>query len=160
MTMTDSDLPARRDVVSDVGLDEVQPVVRRHRGAKGRSDRSTSGGAQRRPGRGSRPASLWWQVGTTAVFAILLVGLVVVGYRASLLITGGGASKVTDPKAPGYVAEVRPTPVDMVAVTGDDGSLASVLIVATSPSGTGGTVSVLPASVAPGPGADNFYLTL
>ncbi len=94
------------------------------------------------------------------MFAILLVGLVVVGYRASLLITGGGASKVTDPKAPGYVAEVRPTPVDMVAVTGDDGSLASVLIVATSPSGTGGTVSVLPASVAPGPGADNFYLTL
>lgn len=156
--MTDSDLPAGEAVPPGVDVGEVARVVRRPR-----SDDGRRAGRPRGTGRTRHPSArrgLWWQLGTTAAFAVLLVGLVVVGYRASLLITGGGTSKVTDPKAPGYVAEVRPTPVDMVAVTGDDGALASVLIIATSQSGSGGTVSVLPWTVAPGAGADGAYRNL
>lgn len=142
----------------EVADDDVVPVVRRRRVDSGATSRGSV-----RPGRptgSGRVRTVWWQLGTTFAFLALLLGLAVTGYRASLLITGGGTSKVTDPKAPGYVAEVRPTPVDLVAVTGDDGSLASVLVVATPQSGTGGTVSVLPSTVAPGPGADNAYRSL
>lgn len=103
---------------------------------------------------------MWWQLGTTLVFVALIVGLAVAGYRASLLITGGGTEKVTDPKAPGYVAEVRPTPVDMVALTAEDGSLAGVLIVSTSTAGAGGTVSALPANVSGSPGESGEYPSL
>lgn len=158
MTMTDSDVPAGAGGSSDgPTVVEVEPVVRRRR--SGVDGSGTGPGRPRRPRR-ARGRTVWWQLGTTVGFAVLLVALAVVGYRASLSITGGGASKVTDPKAPGYVAEVRPTPVDLVAVTAEDGSLASVLIVTTPPSGSGGTVSVLPATVAAGPGTDNHYLSL
>jgi hypothetical protein len=100
---------------------------------------------------------VWWQLGTTLAFVVLLVGLAVTGYRASLLITGGGTDKVTDPKAPGYVAEVRPTPVDLVAVTAEDGSLAAALIVSSSGGDAGGTVSALPATMSAGPGEDGLF---
>jgi hypothetical protein len=90
---------------------------------------------------------LWLQALTTFVFLALLVGLGWAGYQASLRITGGGEAKVTDPNAPGYVAEVRPTPVDMVAVTDASGALVSVLVVTEGADGKGGTVSVLPATV-------------
>ncbi len=54
----------------------------------------------------------------TLVAVVLLVGLATVGYRSTLKITGGRESEVTDPAAPGYVAEVRPTSVQLVAITG------------------------------------------
>ncbi|MDQ2677948.1 MAG: LytR C-terminal domain-containing protein [Actinomycetota bacterium] len=54
----------------------------------------------------------------TVVSVVLLAGLGVVGYRSTLKITGGRESEVTDPAAPNYVAEVRPTSVRLVAVTG------------------------------------------
>lgn len=82
--------------------------------------------------------------------------LALVGYRASRLITGGGTERVTDPAAPGFVAEVRPTPVDLVAVTTEDGALAGVLIAAASADG-GGTVSALPATISAGPGEDGLF---
>ena len=101
---------------------------------------------------------MWWQLATTVVFVALIVGLAFAGYRASRLITGGSAEKVTDPKAPNFVAEVRPTPVDLVAVTAPDNSLAGVLIV--SGASKGGTVSALPATMSPGPGDDGLYATI
>ncbi len=159
MTMTDSDVPTGVPSASSVAADgEVTRVVRRRRSEhpepRGRSARRSRSGSRR------REHTVWWQLATTIGFTGLLIGFAVTGYRASLLITGGNASKVTDPKAPGYVAEVRPTPVDMVAVTADDGSLASVLIITTPQSGSGGTVSVLPATIAAGPGPDGLYRSL
>lgn len=99
-----------------------------------------------------------WQFATTVVFMALIVGLAFVGYRASRMITGGSAEKVTDPKAPNFVAEVRPTPVDLVAITTQDGSLAGVLIV--SGAAKGGSVSALPATMSPGPGEDGLYASI
>ena len=122
--------PASGAATDDVGPDDYVPVVRRR--AKVRKKRQRMLGVQ---------------VATSLLFVALLVGLAWVGYQASLRITGGGSSKVTDPDAPGYVAEVRPTPVDMVAVTNDAGELASVLVVTEGADGKGGTVSALPASV-------------
>jgi len=135
---------SRDDASTEVSGSDVAPVVRRRRAEQQRS---------RRTGR----RTVWWQLGTTVLFGVLLVALAAVGYRASLLITGGGTDRVTDPAAPGYVAEVKPTPVDMVAVTAEDGSLASVLVVSTPVSGSAATVSVLPASMAMGPGVEGSY---
>ena len=100
---------------------------------------------------------MWWQLATTILFVALLAGLAFTGYRASRLITGGGTDTVTDPAAPGYVAEVRPTPVDLVAITTDSGDLAGVLIVSGASAESGGTVSALPATVAAGPGESGLY---
>lgn len=135
---------SRSDAPTQVSGADVAPVVRRRRAEQQR---------KRRVGR----RTAWWQLGTTLLFAVLLLALAVIGYRASLLITGGGTDRVTDPSAPGYVAEVKPTPVDLVAVTAEDGSLASVLVVSTPVSGSDATVSVLPASMAMGPGVDASY---
>lgn len=54
----------------------------------------------------------------SVVFVALLVSLAFVGYRSALKITGGRSSEVTDPAAPGYVAEVRPTSVRLIGFTG------------------------------------------
>ncbi|UDY35754.1 LytR C-terminal domain-containing protein [Dermatobacter hominis] len=151
--MTATDSGPTTDVEPPAGADpgsEVTVVRRR------RAEQSKSGGRARRGGV-DRGRTVWWQLGTTLAFVALLVGLAVVGYRASLLITGGGTDKVTDPKAPGYVAEVRPTPVDLVAVTTDDGTLAAALIVSSSGGDAGGTVSALPATMSAGPGEDGLY---
>lgn len=108
------------------------PVVRRNRGA----------GQQQR--RKRRQKLLTAQIATTVVFVALIAGLGWVGYEASLRITGGGGDKVTDPEAPGYVADVKPTAVDLAAVTTADGRLASVLVTVPGEDGTGGTVVALP----------------
>lgn len=124
--------PGAANAGTVVGVDgaAVVPVVRRR--GKVRKDRRRV---------------LRLQVLSTVVFVGLLAGLGWVGYRSSLRITGGVTAKVTDPTKPGYVAEVRPTPVDMVAVTDSSGALASVLVVAAGPDGKGGTVSALPSKV-------------
>ena len=165
--------------------DAVAPVVRRRRAEQGRTGRGAraasptdsvdltdrsdhfdqTGAPVRRSG-GSRPGgrsgrgrhTVWWQLATTMAFVLLIVGLAFAGYRASRLITGGSAEKVTDPKAPNFVAEVRPTPVDLVAITAPDDSLAGVLIV--SGAAKGGTVSALPATMSPGPGEDGLMATI
>ena len=111
--------------------DEFAPVVRRRpRTQKKKKSRRV----------------LWLQVGSTLLFVAVLAGLGWAGYQASRKITGGGNAKVTDPSEPGYVAEVRPTPVDLVAVTDASGALASTLVVTEGAGGKGGSVSVLPAS--------------
>jgi hypothetical protein len=124
---------------------EVAPVVRRSRARTKQRSRTT----------------LYLQAGCTFLFVALLAGLGWVGYQSSLRITGGGTARVTNPKEPGYVAEVKPTPVDMVAVTDSTGALASVLIVTSGADGKGGTVSALPASVvAPGfEGGEPIFLS-
>ncbi len=142
-TTAPGDPDVRSDAPVVVGEEEagggdgggVAPVVRRGRAVKKR-----------------RTRVVWLQAGATVLFAVLLVGLAWVGYQASRHITGGEA-QVTDPKAPGYVAEVKPTTVDLVAVTGADGKLVSALIVTAGDDGKGGSVSALPASVV-APSAD------
>jgi hypothetical protein len=58
------------------------------------------------------------QAAVTAVFVVALVALGWVGWNTALRITGGTASEVTDPDAPGYVAAVKPTGVTLIAFTG------------------------------------------
>src|SRR5690606_33209178 len=91
------------------GTTEVRPVGRRRV-------------AQRR--RGLRRLTLA-QAGFTLLAAAVLAGLVLLGWRSAMRITGGRDEVVTDPTAPGYVAEVLPTAVTLVAVTGDAGELIS-----------------------------------
>ena len=76
-----------------------------------------------------------------------LVGLGVVGYRSALRITGGRSAAVTDPALPGYTAEVRPTPVDLVAFTSADGRLAAAALFVGGPGGKGGTVVPVPSTL-------------
>ena len=151
MTATDSGPTTHVDPTADRDVDpHAVTVVRRRRSEQTGRGRGRTGGKG-----GTR--TVWWQLGTTLAFVALLVGLAFTGYRASLLITGGGTKKVTDPKAPGYVAEVRPTPVDLVAVTAEDGTLAAALIVSGSGAEAGGTVSALPATMSAGPGEDGLF---
>jgi hypothetical protein len=150
MTATDSGPTTHVEPPAAADADAEPVVVRRRRTEQARGRR----GRGRRPGSAER--TVWWQLGSTAVFVALLIGLAVTGYRASLLITGGGTGKVTDPKAPGYVAEVRPTPVDLVAVTAEDGALAGALIVSTT-GASERTVSAVPATMAAGPGEDGLF---
>lgn len=84
------------------------------------------------------------QVATSVVFAAAVVVLGYVGYRATLLITGGTNLEVTDPEAPGFVAEVQPTPTDLVAITDAEGNLAAAVILVAGEGGSGGTVIPLP----------------
>lgn len=76
-----------------------------------------------------------------------LVGLGVVGYRSALRITGGGRDTVTDPALPGFTAEVRPTPVVLVAFTSADGRLAAAALFVGGPGGKGGTVVPVPSTL-------------
>lgn len=87
------------------------------------------------------------QVATTVVFVGLVAGLGWVGYRSTLSITGGSSLEVTDPEAPGFVAEVKPTPVDLLALTDADGALVAGLMLAAGPEGAGGVVMPLPADM-------------
>jgi hypothetical protein len=139
MTTTARNQPASARVGEDPagpGGDEVVvPVVRR------RTQERQLKETQRR-----RHRTTGWLLATTVVFLGLLAGLAFVGYRASLKITGG-TSSVTDPAAPGYVAEVQPTPVDLVAITDDEGGLAGAVIVTAGAGGKGGTVIPVPAEL-------------
>lgn len=81
-----------------------------------------------------------WQAASTGLFLVLLVVLVFFGYRAALEIGGGSDTRITDPEAPGYLADPVPTPVDAYVVLGDEGLYASSLLVVPDGSGEGGTV--------------------
>lgn len=59
------------------------------------------------------------QAAATGLFVVALVALGWVGWNTALRITGGTASEVTDPDAPGYVAAVKPTGVTLIAFTGE-----------------------------------------
>ncbi len=114
---------------------EVAPVVRRRHGQE--SD------GRARPGRGARRlrrrrTTGWW-VAATVLSVVAAGALGWLGWQASLKITGGTPA-VTDPSAPDYVAEVEPTPVELVAVEDAAGALAAALIVVLEPDGSGGTV--------------------
>lgn len=80
------------------------------------------------------------QAGTTALFVVLLVALVFVGYQATLKVGGGTETRVDDPAAPGYVAAPVPTPVDAYVAVDRDGKYVSSLLVVPDGSGAGGTV--------------------
>lgn len=55
---------------------------------------------------------------TTAFFVVGLIALVWLGWSAALRITGGGnPTEVSEPDEPGYVAEVNPTGVTLLAFT-------------------------------------------
>jgi hypothetical protein len=80
------------------------------------------------------------QTGISVLFVVLLVGLVFVGYQATLKVGGGTDSRITDPAEPGYLADPLPTPVDAYVAVDDDGNYASSLLVVPDGSGAGGTV--------------------
>lgn len=107
---------------------EVQPVVRRRVARR-----------RRRQRRITVVQSLF-----TVLAAAALIGLVVVGWRSAMRITGGSEEVVTDPAAPGYLAEVRPTATTLVAVTGDGGELITMLVVVADPAS--GRMTVAPMS--------------
>jgi len=104
----------------------------------------------RRPGR-RRKEQRKLTVAQGVVVALLVAALValgVAGYRSALRITGGSGSTVTDPALPGYTAEVRPTRVQLLAVTSADGGLAAAALVVGGPGGKGGTVVPVPSTLA------------
>lgn len=91
-----------------------------------------------------------FQAMASVVFVALLGALAWVGYQASLRVGGGTDSRVTDPTEPGYVAEPRPTPVDLYVLTDPEGAFASALVVVSDGSGEGGTaVPLSPSFVVP-----------
>lgn len=96
---------------------EVRPVVRQRLAQRKRRRRRT----------------MAVQVAFTVIALVVAVALVWTGWRSTLRITGGRNELVTDPAAPGYVAEVRSTPVSLVAVTGDAGELITLLMVISDP---------------------------
>ncbi len=109
----------------------VAPVVRRRPAGA-----PATGRGRRRVVR--RRTTRWW-VAATVLSALAVLALGWVGWRASLRITGGTPA-VTDPAAPNYVAEVEPTPVELVAVQDEGGALGAALVVISEPDGSGGTV--------------------
>jgi len=104
----------------------------------------------RRPGR-RRKEQRKLTVAQGVVVALLVAALValgVAGYRSALRITGGGGETVTDPALPGYTAEVRPTPVQLVAFTSPEGRLTAAALFVGGPGGKGGTVVPVPSTLA------------
>ena len=130
--------PSEHRPVVDAPVEGVAPVVRRPR-----QQAAASPGRSRR--RGRRRTTGWW-IAATVLFLAALGALGFIGYRSSLKITGGTPA-VTDPAAPGYVAEVEPTPVQLLAIQDAAGKLAAALIVVTDAGGTGGTVISVPAQL-------------
>lgn len=91
-----------------------------------------------------------WGILVTLVCVLLLAALAYVGYQASLRVGGGTESRVTDPTAPGYVADPRPTDTDLFVLTDAEGGFASALVVVPDQSGQGGTaVPISPSFVVP-----------
>lgn len=88
-----------------------------------------------------------WQAVLSVVFVAAFAVLGLVGYRASLRIGGGSDDRVTDPEAPGYVAEPKRSAVDLYVVTDQGGAFASALLVVPDSSGEGGTLVPVPSSL-------------
>jgi hypothetical protein len=97
----------------------IRPVVRQRQIERRRSRR--------------RKQVLAVQAGLTALFVVALLALGLVGWRSAMRITGGSATVVTDPDAPGYVAPAKPTDVLLVAFEGEPteqgAQLATMLLV-------------------------------
>lgn len=108
------------------GEPTIRPVVRQRQVQRERSRR--------------RKRVLAAQAGATALFVVALLGLSLVGWRSAMRITGGSATVVTDPSAPGYVAPAKPTDVLLVAFEGesteDGAQLATMLMVIESAGAT------------------------
>jgi hypothetical protein len=105
----------------DPAADEVRPVVRQRAAQRKRRRRRV----------------MIAQTTFTLLAVFVLVALLALGWRSAMRITGGRDEIVTDPDAPGYVAEVRPTSVTLVAVTGDGGELITMLMVISDPGASG-----------------------
>jgi hypothetical protein len=102
---------------------------------------------RRRRVEGRRHRLTVWQAVLSAVFVVAFAALALVGYRASLRIGGGSDDRITDPEAPGYVAEPKRSAVDLYVVTDEGGGFASALVVVPDSSGEGGTLVPLPPSL-------------
>ncbi|CAN5698428.1 hypothetical protein BH10ACT3_BH10ACT3_09840 [soil metagenome] len=128
MTIAPPDRPGSDSPGSDAASEESvsRPVVR-------------AALRQRKALRRRRRATILQSV-LTVLFVVALCALAFVGWRSALKITGGRDLEITDPAAPGYVAEVKPTTVDMIAITNADGSLSTMLLVIPGPDGTTSTV--------------------
>lgn len=89
------------------------------------------------------------------LFPLVLIGLagitVSLGLHAKDLVLnsrdGAIARNVTDPAAPGFAAEVVPTPTLLVAQTTDKGELVGVVVMSLPPGGAGGTALFFPADL-------------
>ena len=127
--VADPGLPGQGDGAERSGQSRADTVVRRRR-VEGRQRRLTI-----------------TQVILSLVLGAAFVALAFVGYRTSLRIGGGSADRITDPATAGYLAEPRPTPVDLFVVNAPDGSFASALLVVPDSSGAGGTIVPLPPSM-------------
>jgi hypothetical protein len=88
-----------------------------------------------------------WQAVLSAVFVVAFAALALVGYRASLRIGGGSDDRITDPEAPGFVAEPKRSAVDLYVVTDEGGGFASALLVVPDSTGEGGTLVPVPPSL-------------
>ncbi len=91
------------DEAASSAAPEIRPVVRQRSAQKRRKRRKV----------------VVAQAVVTALFVVALIALGWVGWNTALRITGGTASEVTDPDAPGYVAAVKPTGVTLIAFTGE-----------------------------------------
>lgn len=91
------------DEAASSAAPEIRPVVRQRSAQKRRKRRKV----------------VVAQAAVTALFVVALIALGWVGWNTALRITGGTASEVTDPDAPGYVAAVKPTGVTLIAFTGE-----------------------------------------
>ena len=85
----------------------------------------------------------------TVTFVALLGLLTYTGYRTSLRMTGGAtiSSQQRSPSEPGYEAAVKPTPVTFLALTTEEGSMRSIVVVAQGTGETGGTLITIPLSL-------------
>jgi hypothetical protein len=83
----------------------IRPVVRQRQVKRQRSRR--------------RKQVLGVQAALTALFVVALVALSLIGWRSAMRITGGSATVVTDPAAPGYIAPAKPTDVLLIAFEGE-----------------------------------------
>jgi hypothetical protein len=93
-----------------------------------------------------RSDSRWWRIGYPAVIVLLVLLVPVMvwtGLRVILDSTDGQLVKrVTDPTAPGYEAVVEKTPTAVVALTGPDGQLDSVAVLALTSDTSGGILTI------------------
>lgn len=98
-----------------------------------------------------RTPSRWWSLWypLTIVAVVIVAGaLVWAGSNAILGNTDGAVIRtVDDPTQPGFEALVEPTPVMLVAVVADDGSLGSAVVLSRIADGSGGVIVVPPATV-------------
>jgi hypothetical protein len=127
-----TDLDTERPTSS--GTDPASPPVRRSRstGWVGRRRRTTG-----------------WFAGATLVFVGLLGLMLWQGWETAKEVKGANRlEQQNDPSAPGFQAEVRPTPTRLVAQLDADGGLADMVLLVEGAGGVGGSAVFIPGTTA------------